>query len=109
MTDLETQVLRILSTRVRRAWAIRAQAIAEMVGVTEGEVREAIKTLIEVYGQAICATTEKPYGYFFPGDAEEGEQYAAPVKSRIKSDQERLNALERNLLTKFGPQRELGI
>lgn len=66
MTQIETEVLRIVRGHVGRAWAIRAQVIANMLGVDEREVREAVKVLIEKYGYAICSTLEKPYGYFLP-------------------------------------------
>jgi hypothetical protein len=106
MTDLETAILVLLSHRKGRLMALRAKTIAEMLSteadgpVSEREVREAIKALIEQHHHPIASTVEKPYGFFVPATPEEVEAYAAQLKGRIISTATRLRAFEQSTADK---------
>lgn len=109
MTELETRILDLLRKRKGHKLAIRAKTIATLLGVSEREVRDAIKTLIEQYNHPIASTVEPPYGFFIPASQEEIEQYAQNLKSRIKSIAVRLRAFEANTAHRVLEQLELGI
>jgi len=106
VTDLETRILALLAHRKGRLMALRASTIAGMVGVSEREVRETIKTLIEVHRHPIASTTERPYGFFIPASPEEVEAYAAQLKHRIISTAIRLRAFESSTADKVIDGRE---
>jgi malonyl CoA-acyl carrier protein transacylase len=107
LNGVESRVLAVLRSHTGRRAAIRAKAMAAMLGITEREVRDVVKTLIEEHHVPIASSVEAPYGFFMPATPEEVEAYANSLKSRIRSIATRLHAFEASTADKIIKQLDL--
>lgn len=77
---------------------IKAQDIADRMGLSEVQVRMIVKAIIEEENQIICSNGN---GFFLPSNSTEVIKYAESLKGRIISINKRLNSLKHLIPEKF--------
>ena len=81
MSDLKELIKKIILNHRGRYQAIKGEAIARMLGLSDDrQVREIIKVLEKEL--PIASATEKPYGYYIAEDYIEAKDYEQSLKNR---------------------------
>ncbi len=91
----ERQILSILSQRRGKALAIPVRALAEAVRISERELRNRVKHLVEYHDVLIGSSTQQPYGYYIMEDPEEMEAAVRQLQHRLISLAVRISKLRK--------------
>jgi biotin operon repressor len=95
-----SDLLELLRPHKGRALARPISAIAERLGMSEREVKGAVKSLVEDFGLPIGASRQEPYGYFLIVSADDLEFTLRPLANEVISIARRMRKLGGSALVK---------
>ncbi len=104
----ERQILSILSQRRGKELAIPVRALAEAVRISERELRDRVKHLVEYHGVLIGSSTQQPYGYYIMEDPEEVDAAVRQLQHRLISLAVRISKLRKISLEEVWGQMRIG-
>lgn len=82
MTDTERSVWYALRRREGPGRAIKAEDLAELVGISERNVQRAVHALINERGKSIGSSMTEPFGYYVAVTPEQREEAAGLHRRR---------------------------
>jgi DNA-binding Lrp family transcriptional regulator len=91
----ERAILTILSQRRGRDLAIPVRALAEAVKISERDLRDRVKHLVEYHGVLIGSSIRIPYGYYMISDSDEVEEAVQQLQHRMMSLAVRISRLRK--------------
>lgn len=94
MNTKELTIWSILSLRKGRALAIKSSDLELRTGIKDREIRNVIKSLIELYGKPIGSTTKEPFGYYVIVDKSEMKEVQKSLRNRAISTLKRAQAYD---------------
>jgi hypothetical protein len=101
MTEQECRILNILYEHKGRNKPITVGKIVVLTGISEREVRQIVKNLLEIHHYPIASSVNPPYGYYLITDPEEAEQCLGQYYARAKEVLKRANILNEVVREKF--------
>lgn len=93
-------LLQLLRPHKGRAQARPISAIAERLGMSERDVKAAVKSLVEDFGLPIGASRQEPHGYFFIVSADDLEFALRPLANEVISIARRMRKLGGSAIVK---------
>jgi hypothetical protein len=109
MNEQELRILNILYEHKGRSKPITVGKLVVLTGISEREVRQIVKNLLEIHHYPVASSVNPPYGYSLITDPKEAEQCLGQYYARAKEVLKRANILNEVVREKFKVeyQREL--
>jgi hypothetical protein len=101
MTEQELKILKILYEHKGRSKPITVGKLVVLTGISEREVRQIVKNLLEIHHYPIASSVNPPYGYYLITDPKEAEQCLGQYYARAKEVLKRANILNEVVKEKF--------
>jgi len=101
MNEQELKILNILYGHKGRNKPITVGKLVVLTGISEREVRQIVKNLLEIHHYPVASSVNPPYGYYLITDPEEAKQCLGQYYSRAKEVLKRANILNEVVREKF--------